>query len=111
MAELQAQQPVGAPTHHLPAGAIAPFPYISERETTAATGAFWGQSWCNGRPDGKQLTLRLPTDKRAKVRVRFAADHPMEVQRDAVQEMEAIELSTELKRSIFETNPRRVFKL
>jgi hypothetical protein len=35
----------------------------------------------------------------------------MEVQRDAVQEMEAIELSTELKRSIFETNPRRVFKL
>lgn len=43
--------------------------------------------------------------------VLFAADYPMEVQKDAVTEMEAIELSAPQKRKIFETNPQRVFKL
>jgi len=44
-------------------------------------------------------------------KVLFAADHPMEVQKDAVDEFEAIALPADLKRRIFETNPVRVFRL
>jgi 5-carboxyvanillate decarboxylase len=44
-------------------------------------------------------------------KVLFAADYPMEVQKDAVDEMEAIDISVDLKKRIFETNPRRVFKI
>lgn len=44
-------------------------------------------------------------------KVLFAADHPMEVQKDAVDEMEAMPLPPDLKRKIFETNARRVFRL
>lgn len=44
-------------------------------------------------------------------KVLFAADHPMEVQKQAVDEMESIKLSAEVKKKIFETNARRVFKL
>lgn len=41
----------------------------------------------------------------------FAADYPMEVQHDAVQELEALPIAAGLKRRIFETNPARVFRL
>ncbi|MGC3981391.1 MAG: amidohydrolase family protein [Steroidobacteraceae bacterium] len=44
-------------------------------------------------------------------KVLFAADHPMEVQKDAVDEMEAIKLSVAVKKKVFETNARRVFKI
>jgi 2,3-dihydroxybenzoate decarboxylase len=44
-------------------------------------------------------------------KVLFAADHPMEVQQDAVNELEAIKLSAAVKKQVFETNARRVFKL
>ncbi|MCC7460933.1 MAG: amidohydrolase [Gammaproteobacteria bacterium] len=44
-------------------------------------------------------------------KVLFAADHPMEDQKEAVDELEAIALPPELKRRIFETNPTRVFRL
>jgi 5-carboxyvanillate decarboxylase len=44
-------------------------------------------------------------------KVLFAADHPMEVQKAAVDEMEAIKLPASIKRQVFETNARRVFKL
>lgn len=44
-------------------------------------------------------------------RVLFAADHPMEVQKDAVDEFEAIGLPDDVKRRIFDTNPARVFRL
>lgn len=44
-------------------------------------------------------------------KVLFAADHPMEVQKDAVDEMEAMQLSADIKRKVFETNARRVFKI
>lgn len=43
--------------------------------------------------------------------VLFAADYPMEVQKDAVVEMEAIKLPADVKKKIFETNATRVFKL
>jgi 5-carboxyvanillate decarboxylase len=43
-------------------------------------------------------------------RVLFSADHPMEVQRDAVTEMEGIRLTPAEKRKVFETNARRVFR-
>lgn len=44
-------------------------------------------------------------------KVLFAADYPMEVQKDAVREMEAITLSADERRRIFDTNARRVFGL
>ena len=44
-------------------------------------------------------------------KVLFAADHPMEVQKAAVDEMEAIKLPASVKKKVFETNARRVFKL
>ena len=44
-------------------------------------------------------------------KVLFAADHPMEVQKDAVDEMEAIDIPAAVKRQIFETNNQRVFKI
>jgi 2,3-dihydroxybenzoate decarboxylase len=44
-------------------------------------------------------------------KVLFAADYPMEVQREAVDQMEAVELSADVKKKIFESNPRRVFKI
>jgi 2,3-dihydroxybenzoate decarboxylase len=44
-------------------------------------------------------------------KVLFAADYPMEVQKDAVDEMEAIAIPADLKRRIFDTNPARVFRL
>jgi 2,3-dihydroxybenzoate decarboxylase len=42
-------------------------------------------------------------------RILFAADYPMEVQKDAVDELEAIDIPAADKRRIFDTNPRRVF--
>ena len=44
-------------------------------------------------------------------KVLFAADHPMEVQKDAVDELEAIDIAPEVKAKIFETNVRRVFRM
>jgi predicted TIM-barrel fold metal-dependent hydrolase len=44
-------------------------------------------------------------------RVMFAADYPMEVQADAVQEMEAMPLSMPDKWKVWETNARKVFAL
>jgi predicted TIM-barrel fold metal-dependent hydrolase len=44
-------------------------------------------------------------------KVLFAADHPMEVQKDAVDELEAIDIAPEVKAKIFETNARRVFRM
>jgi 5-carboxyvanillate decarboxylase len=44
-------------------------------------------------------------------KVLFAADYPLEVQKDAVVEMEGIKLPADLKKKIFETNAARVFKL
>lgn len=44
-------------------------------------------------------------------KVLFAADYPMEVQKDAVEEMEAIKLPAETKKKIFDTNVRRVFRI
>jgi predicted TIM-barrel fold metal-dependent hydrolase len=44
-------------------------------------------------------------------RVLFSADHPMEVQSDAVREMEAITLSAVERRMIFDGNARRVFRV
>ncbi|MGC3982400.1 MAG: amidohydrolase family protein [Steroidobacteraceae bacterium] len=44
-------------------------------------------------------------------RILFAADYPMEVQADAVQGLEGIKISAAEKQKIFETNPKRVFKL
>lgn len=44
-------------------------------------------------------------------RILFAADYPMEVQKDAVDGMEGINISAEEKKKIFETNPKRVFGL
>jgi 5-carboxyvanillate decarboxylase len=44
-------------------------------------------------------------------KVLFAADHPMEVQKDAVTEMEAIDISPAVKAQIFEKNVQRVFNI
>jgi 2,3-dihydroxybenzoate decarboxylase len=44
-------------------------------------------------------------------RVLFSADHPMEVQADAVTEMEGIRLTPTERRKTFEDNARRVFRL
>ena len=44
-------------------------------------------------------------------RVLFAADYPMEVQADAVEEMEAMPLSMPDKWKVWETNARKVFAL
>jgi 5-carboxyvanillate decarboxylase len=44
-------------------------------------------------------------------KVLFAADYPMEVQKDAVNEMEGIPLTSQEKRKIFQDNAMRVFKL
>jgi len=44
-------------------------------------------------------------------RVMFAADYPMEVQADAVQEMEAMPLSMQDKWKVWETNARKVFAI
>jgi predicted TIM-barrel fold metal-dependent hydrolase len=44
-------------------------------------------------------------------KVLFAADHPMEVQKDAVDELEAIDISPTIKAQNFETNVKRVFKM
>jgi 2,3-dihydroxybenzoate decarboxylase len=44
-------------------------------------------------------------------RVLFAADHPMEVQKQAVDEMESIQLPAPVKKQVFETNARRVFRI
>jgi len=41
----------------------------------------------------------------------FSADYPMEVQKDAVEGMEAISLTPAVRKQVFETNARRVFKL
>ena len=54
----------------------------------------------------QQALAALGPDK-----VLFAADFPMEAQKDAVDELEAIGLSADVKRRIFETNPARVFRL
>ena len=66
-----------------------------------------------------QLQLRRAQDAPVKAalealgpdKILFAADYPMEVQKDAVEELEAIRIATAAKRRIFETNPRRVFRL
>jgi 5-carboxyvanillate decarboxylase len=44
-------------------------------------------------------------------KVLFAADYPLEVQKDAVNEMEGIPLTSTAKRKIFQDNAVRVFKL
>jgi 2,3-dihydroxybenzoate decarboxylase len=44
-------------------------------------------------------------------KVIFSADYPMEVQKDAVEGMEAIPLTPAVRKQMFETNARRVFKL
>ena len=44
-------------------------------------------------------------------RILFAADYPMEVQKDAVDELEAIDIPAADKRRIFDTNPRREFRI
>lgn len=44
-------------------------------------------------------------------KVLFAADFPMEVQKDAVDGLEAIAIPADVKRRIFDTNPARVFRL
>lgn len=55
--------------------------------------------------------VRAAIEAMGEDKVLFAADYPMEVQRDAVVEMEAIKLPAALKRKIFESNAVRVFKL
>jgi 5-carboxyvanillate decarboxylase len=55
--------------------------------------------------------LRAALEALGSERVLFAADFPMEVQKDAVDELEAIALPGDLKQRIFETNPTRVFRL
>lgn len=44
-------------------------------------------------------------------KVLFAADYPLEVQRDAVLGMETVDIPATVKEKVFETNPARVFKL
>jgi 5-carboxyvanillate decarboxylase len=44
-------------------------------------------------------------------KVLFAADHPMEVQKDAVTELEAIDIAPAVKAKIFQSNVQRVFKI
>lgn len=44
-------------------------------------------------------------------KVLFAADYPLELQKDAVQGLEAAGFGADVKKNIFESNPARVFKL